>query len=358
VDHNLRRTKLSERLPGLEVDALLVTGLTNVRYLTGFSGSNAQLLVAGDEIVFFTDGRYTEQSRREVPDLERVTYARELGRSLPTQLARLGVHRLGFEAHHLTVRSHERLAASVGDVELIACDEEVERVRWVKDDEELQMLRSAQAVTDQAFDDVLDMLAVGVTERQVARHLETLLRRDGADGLSFESIVAFGENAAEPHHEPGHRLLEEGDVITMDFGALFGGYHADMTRTVAFGEPASELKKIHDIVRQAQQAGIDAVRQGATGAEVDAAARAVIEGAGYGDAFSHGLGHGVGLDIHEGPRLGREFAEHTLPARAIVTVEPGIYVSGLGGVRIEDMVEVTREGCRVLGNATRELIEL
>ena len=197
-----------------------------------------------------------------------------------------------------------------------------------------------------------------ITELQIARQLEMLLRRDGADGLSFDPIVAFGENAAEPHHEPGHRLLEEGDVIKMDFGALSGGYHADMTRTIAFGSPAPELRKIHDVVRQAQQAGIDAVHEGVSGADVDAAARHVIEGAGYGDAFTHGLGHGVGLDIHEGPRLGREFAEHALPARSVVTVEPGIYVPGTGGVRIEDMVEVTADGCRVLGTAPRELIEL
>jgi Xaa-Pro aminopeptidase len=268
------------------------------------------------------------------------------------------VRRLGFEAHQVTVRSHERLVAALEAIDLVACDEEVERIRWVKDDEEIELLRSAQSVTDQAFDDVLDTLAVGITEQQVARHLETLLRRDGADGLSFGSIVAFGENAAEPHHDPGHRALEEGDVITMDFGALFGGYHADMTRTVAFGEPSSELRKVHDIVRQAQQAGIDAVREGVTGAEVDAAAREVIEAAGYGDRFAHGLGHGVGLDIHEGPRLGREFADHRLPARAVVTVEPGVYVPGLGGVRIEDMVEVATDGCRVIGNASRELIEL
>jgi Xaa-Pro aminopeptidase len=358
VDHHLRRTTLSERLGALEVDAFLVTGLTNVRYLTGFTGSNGQALVGAERSVFFTDGRYTEQSRQEVPDLERVTYAGAFGEALGAEAARLGVRRLGFEAHVVSVRSHERLAAALQGVDLVACDDEVERIRWVKDDEELELLRRAQAVTDQAFDDVLELLAVGVTEQQVARHLEALLRRDGADGLSFESIVAFGENAAEPHHEPGHRTLDEGDVVTMDFGALFGGYHADMTRTVAFGEPASELQKIHDIVRQAQQAGIDAVREGVTGEVVDAAARDVIEGAGYGEAFGHGLGHGVGLDIHEGPRLGREFAEHHLPAKAVVTVEPGIYVPGLGGVRIEDMVEVTAEGCRVLGAASRELIEL
>ena len=358
MDHHLRRTTLSERLEALEVDALVVTGLTNVRYLTGFTGSNGQALVGAEQSVFLTDGRYTEQSRHEVPDLERVTYAGAFAQALKTEVARLGVRRLGFEAHVVSVRSHERWAEALQGVQLVACDDVVERIRWVKDDEELELLRRAQAVTDQAFDDVLDQLAVGVTEQQVARHLEALLRRDGADGLSFESIVAFGENAAEPHHEPGHRTLEEGDVITMDFGALFGGYHADMTRTVAFGEPASELKKIHDIVRQAQQAGIDAVREGVTGDVVDAAARGVIEGAGYGEAFGHGLGHGVGLDIHEGPRLGREFAEHHLPRKAVVTVEPGIYVPGLGGVRIEDMVEVTSDGCRVLGAASRELIEL
>ena len=358
MDHHLRRTTLSERVRDLEVDAFLVTGLTNVRYLTGFTGSNGQALVTRDTSVFFTDGRYTEQSRHEVPDLERVTYTAAFGDALAGQVERLGIDRIGFEAHQVSVRSHERLLAAVGARELVACDDEVERIRWTKDDEELDLLRNAQSATDQAFDDVLETLAVGVSERQVARHLETQLRRDGADGLSFESIVAFGENAAEPHHEPGHRTLEEGDVITMDFGALFGGYHADMTRTVGFGEPASELKKIHDIVRQAQQAGIDAVREGVTGAEVDAAARGVIEGAGYGERFSHGLGHGVGLDIHEGPRLGREFAGHVLPAKAVVTVEPGIYVPGLGGARIEDMVEVMSDGCRVLGNASRELIEL
>jgi Xaa-Pro aminopeptidase len=349
---------LTTRLPELEVDALLVTGLSNVRYMTGFTGSNGQVLVTRSEAVFFTDGRYTEQSSHEVPDAERVTYLGAFGPALAEQVARLGVMQLGFEAHHVTVRALERLASAVPDIELVALDEEVDRLRWIKDDEELANLRRAQAVTDQAFEDVLEFVAVGMTELAVARQLEQLLRRDGADGLSFDSIVAFGENAAEPHHEPGHRVLEEGDVIKMDFGALYDGYHADMTRTVSFGEPASELKKVHDVVRQAQQAGIDAIEPGASGLDVDAVARAVIEGAGYGAYFSHGLGHGVGLDIHEGPRLGREFAEHELPVGAVVTVEPGVYLPGIGGVRIEDMVEVTADGGSVLGTASRDLIEL
>jgi len=357
VDHPLRRTALSARLPELHVDAVLVSHLPNVRYLTGFTGSNGQVLVGVNESVFLTDGRYQEQSRREVPELDRVTYLHGLEGPLAEVCARLGVTRMGFEATVVTVRQHAQLTAKLPGVELVALQDAVERLRWVKDPEELAHLRSAQGATDQAFEDVMDFLAIGQTERQVARELEHLLRRDGADGLAFESIVAFGENAAEPHHEPSHRLLEEGDVIKMDFGALWEGYHADMTRTIAFGSPATELRKIHDIVREAQQAGIDTVRAGVHGETVDAAARAVIVDAGYGDHFLHGLGHGVGLEIHEGPRLGKGF-DHVLPTGAVVTVEPGIYVPGLGGVRIEDMVEVTDDGCRVLGSAVRDLIEL
>ena len=357
MDHQLRRSTLAARLSDLGVDGLLVTSLPNVRYLTGFTGSNGQVLVSASETVFLTDGRYTEQSRHEVSDLERVTYLADLETPLADLCARLRVARLGFEAHVVTVRQRDRWAAGLGAVQLVALAEEVEAQRWVKDDEELEMLRRAQAVTDQAFEDILEFLAVGQSEQQVALELGRLLRRDGADGLAFDPIVAFGEHAAEPHHVPTYRLLEEGDVIKLDFGALFGGYHADMTRTVSFGEPAAELRKIHDVVRQAQEAGIDAVRAGVRAGDVDAAARAVIESAAYGPYFPHGLGHGVGLEIHEGPRLGRGF-DHVLPAGAVVTVEPGVYVPGLGGVRIEDMVQVTEDGCRVLGAASRELIEL
>ncbi|MBI3648193.1 MAG: aminopeptidase P family protein [Actinobacteria bacterium] len=233
----------------------------------------------------------------------------------------------------------------------------MERLRWVKDADELRLLENAQEATDQAFDAILDRVAVGMTERRLAHELELAMRRAGADGLSFDSIVAFGENAAEPHHEPSHRTLQEGDVVKLDFGALWGGYHADMTRTIAFGQPPAELRKVHDVVREAQQAGIDAVRAGVTGAEVDRAARKVIEDAGYGEAFSHGLGHGVGLEVHEGPGFHRR-SEDVLPVGTVMTVEPGVYLPGLGGVRIEDTVEVTEDGCRAIPTSTKELIEL
>jgi Xaa-Pro aminopeptidase len=357
VDHQLRRTRRVARLPEVGVDALVITRLPNVRYLTGFTGSNGLVLVTAAETVFFTDGRYTEQSRHEVPDLNRVTALHGFVAPMANHCTRLGVSRLGFEAHGVTVDQHRRFGDALEGVELVPLGEEVERLRWAKDPDELELLRRAQAATDLAFDDILERLAVGVTERQIALAIEQLLRRDGADGLAFESIVAFGENAAEPHHSPNHRVLVEGDVITLDFGALVGGYHADMTRTVSFGQPPPELRKIHDVVREAQQAGVDAVRAGVLGRDLDRTVRGAIEDAGYGEAFTHGLGHGVGLEIHEGPRLGREFDDE-LPAGAVITVEPGIYVPGLGGVRIEDSVEVTDEGCRVLGSSTRELLEL
>jgi Xaa-Pro aminopeptidase len=355
VDHGLRRAALAARFDELGVDAFFVSRLENVRYVTGFTGSNGQVLVGKAGAVFFTDGRYTEQSRREVPDLDRRTCANGYRDDLAERCD--GVARLGFEPHAVSVADHDRLAGSLARVELVGVEGAVEGLREAKDDEELELLRAAQRSTDAAFDRLLDLLAVGLTERSVAAEVERLLRQEGADDMAFDPIVAFGENAAEPHHAPGHRMLEEGDVIKLDMGATVNGYHADMTRTVAFGSPPAELRKIHDVVRQAQEAGIDAVRAGVTGVEVDAAARSVIEDAGYGHRFVHGLGHGVGLEIHEGPWLGRDKANE-LPAGAVVTVEPGVYVPGLGGVRIEDMVEVTEHGARVFGTSTRELIEL
>lgn len=356
MDHELRRRAVAARLDELEAEALLVTNLVNVRYLTGFTGSNAQLLITTAGTTLLTDGRYTEQAHIEVPDVEAVTYPRSVRQALPELLG--DRTRLAFESNDVTVASHGDLTAALGDeVHLLPMSGVVERSRRAKDPEELDLLGRAQAATDVAFEDILDLIAGGISERQLARVLEAKLIDAGGDDLAFDPIVAFGESAAQPHHDPGHRVLEEGDVIKLDFGAQVGGYHADMTRTIAFGSAPTELRKIHDIVRQAQEAGIDAVRAGATGHEVDAASRGVITSAGYADRFVHGLGHGVGLEIHEEPWLGTGY-EAQLPEGAVVTVEPGIYVPGLGGVRIEDMVEVTPDGGRVLGTSTRELIEL
>lgn len=357
MDHRLRRDRLVARLAEAGLDALLVTSLPNVRYLTGFTGSSGQAVVGSAGCVLFTDGRYEEQARHESPDLDHTIYADGFAAHLTAACATLGAGRLGFEGSAVSYRAWLGYTEALPAVDLVAADGEVERLREVKDAEEIHAIELAQEATDNAFDDVLDRLAVGMSERQAAHELDLAMHRAGADGRSFETIVAFGENAAEPHHSPTRRALEEGDVIKMDFGALWNGYHADMTRTIAFGQPPTELRKVHDVVREAQQAGLDAVRAGARTGDVDRAARAVIERAGYGERFSHPLGHGVGLEIHEHPRL-RHGGEDPLPAGAVVTIEPGVYVPGLGGVRIEDMVEVTDDGCRAIPTSTRELIEL
>jgi Xaa-Pro aminopeptidase len=357
VDHRVRRRAVAARLDELGVDALLVTSLVNTRYLTGFTGSNGRLLLGRDLELFLTDGRYATSSRREVSDMERSAEASYR----PTVIERCraaGIARLGVEASAMTVGEHDALVDAVADgTTVFPLRDVVEDHRRVKDGEERDLLRRAQAATDAAFTGILDRFAVGVTEQWVARELDRLMVEAGADGPSFDTIVAFGENAAEPHHEPNHRALEEGDAITMDLGALVEGYHADMTRTIAFGQAAAELRKVHDVVRQAQQAAIDAARPGMTGIELDGVARSVIAEAGYGDAFVHGLGHGVGLQIHEGPLLGTT-QDNVLPEGAVVTIEPGVYLDGIGGVRIEDMVELTSEGCVVLGSSSREMIEL
>jgi Xaa-Pro aminopeptidase len=355
MDFPGRRSRLAARLSDLDIDAFLVTRLPNVRYLTGFTGSNGQLVLGAESATFFTDSRYTEQSRHEVPQAERITYT-EFPAAFAEACAALGAKRVGFESGGVTYRLYRELDEA-GEFELVSTEGEVERLRWVKEPEEIELIGQAQAITDDCFDRIIAKLAEGMTEREVALEMELTMRQNGADGLAFDSIVAFGESAAEPHHHPTDRPLQQGDVVKLDFGALYRGYHTDMTRTVAFGEPSAELREIHALVKAAQQAGIDAVRPGVTGAEADAAARKVIKEAGRGKDFGHSLGHGVGLEIHEGPTL-RAKSEDVLPAGTVVTVEPGVYVPGLGGVRIEDTVEVTEEGCRPMASSTRDLVVL
>jgi Xaa-Pro dipeptidase len=358
VDHALRRRRLADRITELELDGLFVTRLPNVRYLTGFTGSNGQVLVGLGSAVFFTDGRYDEQSRHEVPDVERVVYLNGFP-PLRERVVETGDRRIGFEPDGVTYRYWERLREQLEGVELVPVVDEVEGLRRSKEPAEVERIAAAQEAADTAFDEVVmgGGLRQGVTEREVALALDVAMRRAGADDASFWTIVAFGERAAEPHHAPTDRPLGRGDVVKLDFGALVDGYHSDMTRTVAFGDPGEELREVYALVAAAQQAGIDAVRAGVSVAVVDRAARDVIVAAGRGDAFPHGLGHGVGLEIHEDPRLRWDGTED-VPEGAVVTVEPGVYIPGLGGVRIEDMVEVTADGCRPIPRSTKELVVL
>jgi Xaa-Pro aminopeptidase len=356
-----RRAALRALLSGAGVDALLVTDLVNVRYLTGFTGSNAALLVHidGDGASrFCTDGRYRAQAAAEVPDLETVI-DRASAMELAKQVSTLGVERLGFESDAVTVDAYDALAEAAGGVRLHRVPGLVQRLRAVKDAVEVEALRRACAVGDAALADLLEAggLRPGRTEREVALDLEDRMRRHGAAGPAFETILAAGANSAVPHHRPTAAELRSGDLVKIDFGALVDGYHSDMTRTVVLGRPADWQRELHALVTEAQAAGRAALAPGAEVTAVDAAARGVVERAGRGEEFVHGLGHGVGLQIHEAPYVGKA-GTGTLSAGMVVTVEPGVYLAGRGGVRIEDTLVVRDDGPELLTHTTRELLEV
>jgi Xaa-Pro aminopeptidase len=335
---------------------MLVTDLINVRYLSGFTGSNAALLVFADDVppVLATDGRYRTQAAQQAPDLE-VAIERACARYLAGRAASAGAQRLGFESHVVTVDGFDALAqevAKVGSTELVRASQTVEALREIKDAGEVALLRLACEAADAALTDLVARggLRRGRTEREVGRELEALMLDHGADGVSFETIVATGPNSAIPHHRPTDAVLAAGDFVKIDFGALVGGYHSDMTRTFVLGKAADWQLEIYDLVSAAQRAGRHALRAGACLADVDAAARDVIVDAGHGEHFSHGLGHGVGLQIHEAPGIGAT-ATGTLLAGSVVTVEPGVYLPDRGGVRIEDTLVVAAGTSETSGHA-------
>ncbi|GAB3442494.1 M24 family metallopeptidase [Actinophytocola sediminis] len=357
-NHARRRAALRSQLRARDLDTLLVVDLRNVRYLTGFTGSNAALLVhATDEerTVLCTDGRYLTQSARQVPDLERII-ERPCPPALVEHAAARGYRRTAYESHRVTVDELDTLRAA-GDVELVRAPGLVEQLRVVKDDTEIEALRMACAAADRALADLIEHggLRAGRTEREVARELEGRMLDHGAAGPSFESIVATGANSAVPHHRPTDAELHTGDLVKLDFGALVDGYHSDMTRTFVIGQPADWQRELYDLVAAAQAAGRAALRVAAEVRDVDAAARGVVEDAGRGAEFVHGLGHGVGLEIHEAPALAKT-GEGRLSAGMAVTVEPGVYLSGRGGVRIEDTLVVRDGDPELLTLTTKQLV--
>jgi len=360
--HARRRDALHDQLRERDLDALLIVDLLNVRYLTGFTGSNAALLVhaEGDaRTLFCTDGRYTIQSERQVPDLERVI-DRASARTLAARAGKEAEHyrRTGYESQHVTVDGLDTLTDAAGDaVSLVRAPGRVEELRQVKDEDEVEALRMACAAADRALAELIAHggLAAGRTEREVARELENRMLDLGAAAPSFDSIVAAGPNSAIPHHRPTDTQLHAGDLVKLDFGALVDGYHSDMTRTVVLGEPADWQRELYELVAASQAAGRAAVRPGANVQEVDAAARKVIEDAGRGAEFPHGLGHGVGLEIHEAPMLAKT-GEGRLSAGMAVTVEPGVYLPGRGGVRIEDTLVVREDDPELLTLTTKQFL--
>lgn len=358
MDHAARRDRLRTTLID-EVGALLVTGSSNVRYLSGFTGSNGSLVIGREPVQdrLGTDFRYLTQSAQQCPDLELVV-ARASVPELVSYVVSAALGPLGVEADHLSVATYDALRAAHPDLPLVATAGLVEALRLVKEPAELELLRRACRISDEALAALLPQVRPGTTERELARRLDWLMLEHGAEAVSFETILASGPNSAIPHHTPTERALQPGDLLKIDFGALYGGYHADETRTFVVGaEPAPWQREIHDLVAAAQRAGVAALAVGADVREIDAAARTVIIDAGYGEHFGHGLGHGVGLDIHEAPTIGYA-GTGILGDRTPVTVEPGIYLPGRGGVRIEDTLVVRPGGPESLTTTARDLLVL
>ena len=351
-----RRRRLGGVLADAGLDALVVSHLPNVRYLTGYVGSNGIAVISRDRACLLTDSRYAVSAREQVDaDVDVVIGPGDLTVHIARAVAELAPGgSVGLEALHVSIARGQQLTAAIQTtdpgVNVSPGLGHVEQLRLVKDDDEIAAIERAAGMTDRALARVLEHGLVGRSEREVAFALQTELFVEGAEGPSFEIIVATGPNGAKPHAVPGARVIGDGELVVIDLGAIADGYCSDMTRTVATGALAADLVHAYEVCRHAQAAAVAALRPGFTCAELDAVARDIITAAGLGDAFGHGLGHGVGLEIHEAPRLARESADQLRPGM-VVTIEPGIYLEGRGGVRIEDLAVVTEGGGRVLSQS-------
>ena len=341
------------------IDAIVVSDGANMRYISGFRGATGYLYISGNRRVLATDSRYTTMAKEEAPDFEIVDpgAARNYGEVLNGLMEQDGVKEVGFEDQYLLYSSYSKLQEACKGRLTTPLGDSLDLLRSVKTEQELEYMAKAEKIGDMAFSHMLQVLKPGMTEMETAAELEYFMKTHGAENLSFETIIASGVNSAMPHAMPSHKKIEKGDFVTMDFGCVYNGYCSDMTRTVVIGKANEKQKEIYGIVLEAQLAGLDACRSGVRGCDVDKVSRDIIAKAGYGDYFGHGLGHSVGLYIHEEPRLSKT-CETVLQPNMIQTVEPGIYLPGFGGVRIEDMVVVTEGKCRNLAHSPKELIEL
>ncbi|HEX2054670.1 MAG TPA: aminopeptidase P family protein [Actinomycetota bacterium] len=364
-----RQAKLRARMQSEGVDALLVSNLVNVRYLTGFAGSNGYVFLTRDATHFITDGRYATQASEMVKDAE-ITIAKNhaaVVEGLNRITKDLGLQRVGYEATHVTVASRgaawepppglDKVMSYFEDAEMVATGGWIEDQRKVKDAEEIAAIRAAAEMGDKGFEYILGRVEVGKTERELALDLEFYLRSLGSEGVSFDPIVAAAERSALPHARPTDRKVERGHYLLFDFGCVVDGYCSDMTRTVVVGQVDDRHRDVYSTVLEAEMAGIEAAGPGVACGDVDRVSRKVIENAGYPEAFMHGLGHGVGLEIHEAPSLKTGFPERLEPGH-VITIEPGAYFEGWGGVRVEDLAVVTETGLEVLSKAPKDLIVL
>jgi Xaa-Pro aminopeptidase len=358
MEHRRRQQRLQRGLPRLRLDALLVTHLPNVRYLCGFTGSAGVLALTADRAALFTDGRYTAQAHREAVGVRVI-----IGKGAAAMAALKWLHTwraraVGFEAERVSVAARNALAATASrGIRLRPTAGLVERTRMIKEPGEVRLIRGAVKLGSRLFPGALKAIRPGVPETAVAASLEYAARRAGAEGMSFSTIVAAGARSALPHGVASSQVIPSNGFVLLDFGVILAGYCSDMSRTVYLGMPPAKARKMYQAVREAQQAAVETVRPQVAAGDVDAAARRVLQSAGYGRYFTHSTGHGVGLEIHEPPRLGKGQKELLEPGM-VITIEPGVYVPGYGGVRIEDMVLVTQHGCEVLTPTPKDLIAL
>jgi len=348
--------KLRQALEEHQIDALLITSGYNRRYITDFTGTAGVAVVSKDQAIFITDFRYTEQATKQISGFEIVQHTKPLIEEVGVQLEKMGVKNVGFEKDDMSYALYESYKKAV-NAELIPVSGLVEKIRLIKTPQEIKIIKAAADIADAAFEHIISFIAPGKTELEVSNELEFFMRKQGASSSSFDIIVASGLRSALPHGVASDKVIAKGDFVTLDFGALYNGYISDITRTVAVGEPSEKLKEIYQIVLDAQLLSLEKVKPGMTGIEADAVARDYIKSKGYGEAFGHSLGHGIGLEVHEGPGLSFR-SETVLEENMVVTIEPGIYVPGVGGVRIEDDIVMTATGNEKLTHSTKELLIL
>lgn len=349
-----RQNTLKSILANQGLDGMLISRLSNVRYICGFTGSAGSCLITPNDNYFITDGRYMEQSKNEVKGFKRfIDYGTHIEIAQKNNLISKGL-KLALESDFLSVSLYNQLTDLFPDTKWESTKMILENIAAVKDESELEALRTAVEITDKVFDEILQFFKVGIAEKEIALELGMRFKKYG-EGEAFSSIVASGPNSALPHAQPGERKLKQGDFVIVDAGAKYAGYHADMTRTVVIGKVTDKHREIYDLVKKAQQAGIDAAQAGVACKVVDDATRNVIADAGYGDKYIHSTGHGIGLEVHTSPRLSQQ-SEEILKENNVVTIEPGVYLTGWGGVRIEDDIVVKKDGNDVLNKTSKELM--
>ncbi len=342
-----------------DIDALLVTSSSNRFYLSGFKGSSGVLLITKDEAILVTDFRYKTQAAEQAEGYRVVMHTDPIPQEVAKLTKELFVRKLGFEQDHVTYSTYRTYEKQLDDntTELVPVSGLVEKLRLIKDESEIKIVKDAASIADAAFSHIIEYIRPGLTEREVSNELEFFMRKNGAISSSFDIIVASGYRSALPHGVASDKKIETGELVTLDFGAYYKGYCSDITRTVAIGNVSDELKEIYQVVYDAQMLGMKGIKPGMTGKDADALTRDYIASKGYGDYFGHSTGHGIGLDVHEGPALSMK-SDTILEPGMLVTVEPGIYISGLGGVRIEDDALITKDGNESLTYSTKTLLTL